>query len=1113
MNENYRFLIDKLDQFIRRYYKNQIIRGIIYSVALLLLFFLVISLLEYLGHFGIMVRTILFYGFMAGIAFILGKFIAVPMFKLYRIGQTISHEQAAEIIGKHFPEIRDKLLNTLQLHRIREAMSKDLIEASINQRIKHLRPVPFHMAVNIRENRRYIKYALFPLAILLVLLVASPGMIKEPTQRIVRHRVYFERELPFSVWIENDELKALKNEDFLLTIGVSGEEIPDEMYLEMEGQTLKLTRERNFRFHYLFRNVQRNIRFHILADRYRSEASEILVIPRPLIERFEISVDNPSYTGKKDEVLENRGDIIVPEGARVTWKFFTTDTDSLLFCMDGEQTMLKLGNKDVFEYERLCTNSGYYSVHTMNAFVKDPDSLFYTVTVVPDLYPSILVEEYRDSIYDNRLYFRGNIKDDYGFTHLYFKYEKKGMDAKAVRPADSSYTLGLNAGQTQQAFYHFFDVTSIPLAPGDEIDYYFEVWDNDAVNGSKAGRTARMTFRVPSMDEIEDRTEEANETIKDEMETILMDLNSIQKEMEDLHRKLIENENLTWQEQQKMEQLLERQQDLQQSLEDIKMRNIEKAVQEQQYKEVDPELLEKQRELERLFEEILTDDIKKLFEELQKMMDQLDKEKINEMLERMKWANEDIEEQLDRSLELFKRLEFEKKLAETIDKLDKLAEEQEELAEETDQSRDASTNDLIGNQEKIEEKFDQISKDLDELQELNQDLEDPNKLEDTDDEEQGIKEDIELSKGELEQNKRNKASKSQKSASDKMKKLSSSLMNMMSAIQSQSLGEDIWKLREILENLIQISFDQEDLMDELRITGRNSPKYNEIVQEQKKIRDDLVMVEDSLFALSKRQSGIQPIVQREINQIDNRIEMTLDDMVNKRVNNALANQQYVMTSVNNLALLLAEALQNMQEQMSQMNANSQGGASCPNPGSGSPSMSNMRQLQEQLNRQLEQLKRGMEQGKGNQPMGMPSWSEQLARMAAQQEAIRQQMQQYMEGLKEQGIGDDGDMRQMIEDMERTETDIVNKMITEETLMRQKEIMTRLLESEKAERMREMEEKRESEEAKSQKISNPEEFFKYKGLKDNQTELLRSIPPTLKPFYKRKVNEYLFNFDE
>ncbi|HRZ20082.1 MAG TPA: hypothetical protein P5184_00330, partial [Bacteroidales bacterium] len=162
---------------------------------------------------------------------------------------------------------------------------------------------------------------------------------------------------------------------------------------------------------------------------------------------------------------------------------------------------------------------------------------------------------------------------------------------------------------------------------------------------------------------------------------------------------------------------------------------------------------------------------------------------------------------------------------------------------------------------------------------------------------------------------------------------------------------------------------------------------------------------------------------------------------------------------------------------------------------------------------MEQMKKGMDQGKGKEGMGMPSMSEQLARLAAQQEALRNQLQQYMDGLKEQGIGDDGNMKKMLQDMEQTETDLVNKMITNQTLMRQKEILTRLLESENAERMREMEEKRESREGKNQKISNPEEFFKYKGIKDNQTEILKSIPPGLKPFYKRKVNEYLFNFED
>lgn len=1112
MNSNYALLIHKLDHFIRKYYKNLIIKGLIYSVTLIVLFYLLMSVLEFIGHFSILVRTLLFYGFPGIILIILVHFICIPAFKLFKIGKIITHEQAAGIIGRHFPEVRDKLLNTLQLSKIADPVSRELIEASINQKIRQLTPIPFHTAINIRENRKYLKYAVVPMAILLFILIAAPAVIREPTHRIANHHVYFEKALPFHVFIENQELKALRNEDFKLVIRVSGEQIPDAFYLDIEGQNLKLSSEPNGRFSYLFRNIQQNIVFFITSDRYRSNRQEITVIPSPVIGRFEIRIQPPAYTGRKEEVMENTGDLIVPEGTRLLWKFFTTDTDSILFSVDDRRQVLgQLGN-NVFTYEHSCFRSSYYSVKTINRYVQDPDSLFYILTVIPDLYPTILAEEYRDTLYENRLYFRGNIKDDYGFTRLLFRYDVKDRSGGAEQVPDSSQNLVIEPRQTQQLFYHFFDVTSLSLSPGDEIEYYFEVWDNDAVNGNKSSRTPRMTFRIPSLEEIEQQTQAASESIKNEMESTLRDLKGMQKDIEDLHRNFLEKKSLNWQEQQQLEQLLKKQQTLQDRMEELNLQNIEKSVKEQQYKEVDPDIIEKQKELEKLFEEVLSEDVKKLFEELQQMMNELDKDKVNEMLEKMKLANEDIEKQLDRSLELFKRFEFEKRLSETIDKIDRLAEKQEKLSEETLDGRDEEKDELMDQQESINDEFGQIREELDELDKMNQELEDPNPLRDTEQDEQGIMEDLENSQNELSNQKFSKASRMQKSAARKMKDMSAQLMDMMNSMMSAALGEDIWALREILENLLQVSFDQENLMDELSVIGRNDPTYNRIVQDQKKLKDDMGMIEDSLFALSKRQPAIKAVVQREIYEINDKLGKALYDMSEKDVNNVLANQQFVMTSVNNLALLLSEALQNMQSQMNQMSQNS-GGDSCPNPGGSSPSISTMRQLQEQLNRQMEQLKKGMEKGQGMEEMGMPTWSEQLARLAAQQEALRNQLQQYMDDLKEQGVGDQGEMKRMIEDMERTETDLVNKMITNQTLMRQQEILTRLLESEKAERVRELEEQRESREVKNQKISNPEEFFKYKGIKDNQTEILRSIPPNLKPFYKRKVNDYLFNFED
>jgi len=92
-------------------------------------------------------------------------------------------------------------------------------------------------------------------------------------------------------------------------------------------------------------------------------------------------------------------------------------------------------------------------------------------------------------------------------------------------------------------------------------------------------------------------------------------------------------------------------------------------------------------------------------------------------------------------------------------------------------------------------------------------------------------------------------------------------------------------------------------------------------------------------------------------------------------------------------------------------------------------------------------------------------------------------------------------------MEQTEKDIVNKQISNETMKRQQDILTRLLESEKAEREREQDEKRKSNEAKNEILSNPERFLEYKRMKEKELELLNTVPPSLTPFYKEKVNNY------
>jgi hypothetical protein len=225
--------------------------------------------------------------------------------------------------------------------------------------------------------------------------------------------------------------------------------------------------------------------------------------------------------------------------------------------------------------------------------------------------------------------------------------------------------------------------------------------------------------------------------------------------------------------------------------------------------------------------------------------------------------------------------------------------------------------------------------------------------------------------------------------------------------------------------------------------------------------------------------------------------------------------------------MLNEALQQMQQQANEKQSDKQSkgksqckkpGSACSKPGSGKPkSAGQMKKMQEAINQQMDALKKSLQEGKkpGNNqvPGGQQGMSEQLARMAAQQEMLRKELQRYNQENNKDGKGSLGDLDKLAKEMEKTETDLVNKILNNETFKRQQEILTRLLEAEKAEQQRDQEEKRESQEGKNEFTRNPEEFASYKRMKEKEMELLKTVPPSLNPYYKRKVDDYFKNIKE
>ena len=573
-----------------------------------------------------------------------------------------------------------------------------------------------------------------------------------------------------------------------------------------------------------------------------------------------------------------------------------------------------------------------------------------------------------------------------------------------------------------------------------------------------------------------------------------------------MRRQLLEKNEMNWQDKKKLEEMMKRQAELQKQVEEIQRENINKNQRDNEFNQPNEKLKEKQKQLEDLMQQVMTPELQKLMDEMRKLMEELNKDEIQKELDKMDLNNEDLEKELDRALEQFKQLEWEQKMEKSIDKLQKLSEEQEKLSNESEK-KDSKSEELQKEQEKLNEKFDELKKEMDEADKLNEELENPNPMPDTDSQEKEIDQDQQKSSDDLDKNKKSSASKSQKSAAQKMKKMAESMALAMESGEEEQQEENIESLRALLENIITLSFDQELLMSKFTAIDQKDPYYKKLGHTQRKLKDDAKMVEDSLFALSKRVPQVSAAVNHEINLVNENMEKALAGIPERRTPEITTSQQYVMTSFNNLALMLDEALKQMQQQ----SANSKPGkGSCNKPGgSGSkpkPSAGELKKMQENLAKQLDEMKKQGKNKGESKGQGQES-SQKLAEMAAKQAAIRKAVEEKAAELNQDGSGNGNELKEISKQMEELQRDIVNNQIDEESLRRQKDIEIRLLKAEEAERTREKDNERKSNESREHPTSNPMKYADYMKRKEQETELLKTVPPSLKPYYKEKVNSY------
>lgn len=1122
MGNQVRVVDEKIASFRKKYYLNLFVRGAILSLSLLLAYFLLASLIEYSFWLGKGIRLSLFVLFFLAVAGCLASFLREPL-AWWLSGKGIGNEQSAVMIGRHFPTIQDRLLNFLQLSSSTSNRGA-LLEASLEQKASSFEPFSFDSIIDLRENKQYLKYLAVPFGLFIILFVANQKIFTQSADRIIHFNREFSPQAPFTFSILNEKLVSFPNEDFVLSVRLTGEAIPDAAYLVAGQQRMKMEVTKAGEYSYTFEKLQQDFTFQIEAAGFYSAPNTIRIVNRPELMNLTVLLQFPRYIGRPQQQLVNAGNMEIPEGTKIMWKLNAAHTQqaSIIFASSPAPAPMQQSGNQYFEFGKGFFSPDDYSIILQNDNSKNKDRIAYHIDVIKDQFPSIVVEHLKDSVLFKSIILAGNIQDDYGLSELDLHFQVTGKDKE---DKTGLITLSIDPHQAQQNFFYDWKLDSVHLGAGDRLQYYLEVWDNDGVHGRKSTKSAAYQFVLPGIEEFKADIKRSQSSTENEIQRSLTKAKSLKEAIEEAEQKLKGKQSLDWQDKKMLEDLIQQKKSLDQLVEQLKEQNKTLDEKKDAFSEQNERIREKSEQIQKLMNELLDDETKKLFEELEKMLkENQDPAQIQKMLEKMDRQEINIEKELERTLELFKQLQYDYKLDQAIQEIKEQGQQQEEILEKTrelagekkdpgdktgvDQTKKdkeakgeekdnqvggqapPDEDQLAKEQEKLNERADEFQKTVEELNKLGDQLDKPK---DTPSQEEinQMKELEKQSKDALQQKSPKKATGPQKQAREKMDRMQKQLESMQNSMEMEIDQQNLESLRQIIHGLIKLSFDQESLVKEFNNIQQSDPRYVQLSQSQLKIQDDSKVLEDSLLALAKKDPFMGSIVTREIGELNGHLDKAVENIKERKKSNASTDMQLSMTSINNLALMLNDHFDMMMDMMANAMP-SMGKKSKKDKGQKS-----LGEMQQMLNQQMEEIKNSGKSGR--------QLSEELAKMAAEQERIRRALQDMQEKLKQEGgkpLGNDLPAK-----MEQSELDLVNKQLTEQTIRRQKEILTRLLESEKSMREQELDEERKGETAKDYQKEIPKAFEEYLRLKEKEVELLKTMPPKLYPYYKKEVNEY------
>lgn len=1096
MKNKYSKLKDNLRSILSRFrwelLLSDLLKGAVFLAAYVLLYLFVYYFFISFFPVTVFFKSISFFLFFGGGIFVVVFFLFRPVY-LFLVSFDLRNKIILRRILEYCPSANDVFVSLYDLAFLFDTVSGDeqLKEAAFVQKYRLLDEKRLRIVFPFKLLFGYLAVLLF----LTGLFFLNGRSLNSLYRNMAAYDKIEDPRLNIEFVLLNESLNAEYGKPFQLRLKADSEFFEVENVFVCYGGGEFLMNRRDSLFLYTFDMVNNDIHFYFKTGEAKSGNYRIKVLPTPEINGYQVTVVPPSYMGLKAEVLKDVADFRALYGSVLRFHVHFSNVDTLFLQTDGKWSEIALKAQGETDFSRSVTASGEYTLWGSNSDFTRKNLMNFSVTCIPDLYPGIQVSELQDSMNVSLHYFYGVITDDYGFSDLRFNYSLNGQTS-TVMP------VRINKNLNTQEFYFEFNFAEFAGMDKAKINYFFEVFDNDAISGPKSTRSDAKNYLVPDLNSIFDYNTEVNAHVNTAMNEAEKLARDIVAGVKDLQKKMLDNTVDKWEKQQLSQDIVEKKNKLDKLLSEVKEQNQKKSSLNNNFTKQDSVLQMKQQKIQELLDNIMDDEMKKLMEEFSKLSEEFSKEKFQDIDEKMKLGFDQLSEELDRNIELLKRYQVEEQHNMLSQQLEQLKEQQNRFE---DRAGEMSLDSLSKDAEDIQRKLENIKDNYNKLQEENKQLSQPYDLKEMDDKFTPLSEDLQKQKENASEGK--KEDKLSEKIKEEMEQLSEEMEKQQQEnFMQMSLPQKDIEL--IIQNILLISFSQEDLLYQFREVPAQSARYNELgrLQDMKKL--EYKIVKDSLSAIAKTNLMLASVLNDKFYDIEIKFGLLPDYIQNNKRRELLAEQQYIISYLNDMALALSEALQKDKSEGGESGGsgesdNSGGTRKKGGKGDKKEGYGNLKKYQNGLKRQMEDLLSQMKKGEKGKPL-----QQGISKIIRENELFRQSLNEFMSGEGSFSAQEKQLLNEINKLLEDNIRDIANYSVTNNLIQRNNLIYNKLLMSEKASQEREeYEEKRKSVTADDTKFKRPELYFKTDKKRGLMKTDLQKSGLKLRPYFKNLYNNY------